>query len=359
MARIRGLEVHPVMDGVEVWRLGVAQMPVDEALQKELICLEGAVDLTRGRKSRWGRRGVRSLRPAYLDLEGFGRFKGLVVSRSATRLTRYLLQAARPTRGTVLGTWLQGRKLDEPSMAELGELLERAWLLGQDVEGMPLGRKLPKGGMALLPEGTDIRLARVTIEGQDWWLDRIHRPKTVCTAVVDRILTIGGHRVPQPLHLRRNAPGTWYGWYDGRLAGHAGAIEALPARLVDRIEEQGWMRAATEPLRPLADLEVRFLLRRPTLDDRPRKPASEVPSACGHPAILIPSTEPVPLVDPDGRPLDLPMVTDPAQALAVLGRSYNGRIYVPHAHCLDPYDVSCHATKAEWLMGVLPRCLAA
>ncbi len=359
MARIRGLEVHPVMDGVEVWRLGVAQMPVGEALRKELICLEGVVDFTRGRKSRWGQRGVRSLKPARLELEGFGRFKGLVVSRSATRLTRYLLQAARPTRGTVLATWLQGRALDEATMAELGELLERAWLMGQDVEGMPLGRRLPKGGMALLPEGTDIRLKRVTIEDQDWWMDRIHRPKTVCTAVVDRILTIDGHRVPQPLHLRRNAPGTWYGWYDGKLAGHSGSLEAVPARLLDRMEEQGWMRSTSEPLRPLADLEVRFLLRRPSLDDRPREPAPMVPKCCDQPAILIPTTEPVPLVDRRGRPLDLPMITDPADALSVLGRAYNGRIYVPHAHCLDPFDVNCHTGRAEWLMGVLPRCLAA
>ncbi len=359
MARIRGLEVHDVWEGVQVWRLGVAQMPVDEALEKDLISLEGSVELNRGRRSPWGRRGVRSLKPATLDLEGFGRLKGLVVSRSATRLTQYLLRAARPTKGTVLATWLQGRPFDEASMAELGELLERAWLMGQEVEGMPLGRKLPNGGMALLPEGTDIRLVRVTIGERDWWMDRIHRTGVVSAAVVDRYLTLGRHRVPQPLHLRRNPPGTWYGWYDGSQAGYAPSIEAIPARLLDRVEAQGWMRATTEPLRPLADLDVRFLLRRPSLDDRPRRPAAAVPAACTKPAILIPTTEPVPLVDHEGRPLDLPMITEPAEALAVLGRAYNGRIFVPHAHCLDPFDVSCRAGRAEWLMGVLPRCLAA
>ncbi len=359
MARIRGLEVHPVMEGVEVWQLNVAELPVDEALRRELICLEGSVDLTRGRKSPWGRRGMRSLTPATLDLDGFGRFRGLIVSRSATRLTQYLLRAARPTTGTVLATWLQSRALDEASMAELGELLERAWLMGRDVEGTPLGRSLPKGGLALLPEETDIRLTRVSISGRDWWLDRVHSPKTVCAAVVDRILTIDGHRVPQPLHLRRNPLGTWYGWYDGTRSGHAPTLDAVPTRLVDRVEEQGWMRAATEPLRPLADLDVRFLLRRPSLDDRPRAPAPAVPAACNHPAILIPTTDPVPLVDLGGRPLGIPMIVDPEEAFAVLGRTYNGRIYVPHAHCLDPFDVRCHATRTEWLMGVMPRCLAA
>lgn len=358
MARIRGLEVHPVEDGVEVWRLGVAQMPVDEALQMDLISLEGAVDLTRGRRSPWGRQGVRSLKPAILELERFDRFRGLVVSRSATRLARYLLRAARPTKGTALATWLQGRPFDEASMAELGELLERAWLMGQDVEGMPLGRRLPRGGMALLPESTDIRLVRVSIEGRDWWMDRVHTTGVVSAAVVDRFLTISGHRVPQPLHLRRNAPGTWYGWYDGMRSGHAPTLDAAPTRLLDRVEEQGWMRATTEPLRPLADLDVRFLLRRPSLDDRPRAPAPEVPRACGLPAILIQTSEPVPLVDPGGRPLDIPIITDPAEALAVLGRTFNGRLYVPHAHCLDPIDVRCHATRTEWLMGVMPRCLA-
>jgi hypothetical protein len=357
MARIRGLEVYPVTEGVEVWKLGVAQMPVDEALQKELVCLDGPVDLTRGRQSRWGRRGVRSLKVANLDLDGFGRFRGMVVARSGTRLIRYLLKAARPTRGTVLATWLQGRALGEASMAELGELLERAWLLGHDIEGMPLGRKLPKGGLALLPESTDIRLANVTIEGSDWWLDRIHSPGKVSAAVVDRIVTIGDHRVPQPLHLRRNLPGARYGWYDGVYAGHTSSLDAVPVRLLERVEEQGWMRAVADPLRPLADLEVRFLLRRPTLDERPRAVAPTPPKVCGHPAILIPATEPVPLIDPGGRALDVPLVTDPEEAFAVLGRAYNGRIYVPHAHCLDPFDVRCHATRAEWLVGVMPRCL--
>ncbi len=119
------------------------------------------------------------------------------------------------------------------------------------------------------------------------------------------------------------------------------------------------MRASTAPLRPLADLEVRFLVRKPTRQDRVEKLPAAPPPGCEHPAILIPSTEPVALVDAEGRPLDVPLITEPAEALAVLGRAYNGRIYVPHAHCLDPAEVPCGGSRSEWLVGVLPRCLAA
>ena len=359
MARIKGLVVHHVMEGVEVWERGTAQIPLQQAFEGELIGLDGPVQLNRGRPGRWGRRGIRELRVANLDLEGLGRIRGVVVSRSATRLTRYLLHAARPTRGTALGTWLQGRELNEGSMAELGELLEQAWLLGRDVEGTPLGRRLPKGGVALLSDSVELRLVRVTLEGRDWWLDRVHAVHTSCAAVQDRILTIDGHRVPQPLQVRSHGPMPLHGWYDGLRHGHAPSLDALPPCLVEQMDERGWMRAVKDPLRPLTDLEVRFMVRRPDSRERPHAPAPAPPPGCDHPAILVPSTDPVPLVDPGGRPLRVPIISDPEEAMAVLGRAYNGRIYVPHAHCLHPEDVRCGTGRSDWLVGVLPRCLAA
>ena len=358
MARIKGLEVHEVMEGVEVWQFGTAHIPLQQALDGELVGVTGPVALGRARPGRWGRRSIRELRVAALDMEGLGRIRGIVVSRSVTRLTRYLLRAARPTRGTALGTWLQGRDLDEASMAELGELLERAWLLGQDVQGTPLGRRLPKGGVALLPDTAELRLVRVTLEGRDWWLDRIHEATDVCAAVLDRFVGIGGHRVPQPLQLRRHGPAPLYGWFDGLRSGHVPSLDVLAPALRARFDDGAWMRAVREPLRPLADLEVRFLVRQPPLDDRPRVAASVLPPGCEHPAILVPSIEPIPLVDAGQRPLDVPVIDDAAEALAVLGRAYQGRIFVPHAHCLAPIDVSCHRSRAAWLVGVLPRCLA-
>jgi hypothetical protein len=358
MAKIKALMVHPVMEGVEVWEQGTAQLPLQQALEGELVSLEGAVALSRGRPGRWGRRGVRELRLASLDLEGLGRIRGVVVSRSATRLTRYLLRAARPTRRTVLATWLQERELNEASMAELGELLEQAWLLGRDVEGSPLSRRLPKGGLALLPDSAELSLAKVSIDGHDWWMNRIREPHTVCAVVQDRILTIGGHRIPQPLQIRRHGPMPLYAWYDGLRHGHASSLEALPPSMLERMDERGWMRSVTEPLRPLTDLELRFLVRRPSRNERPRHAASSVPPGCEHPAILMRSSEPVPLVGPGGRPLDVPIVDDPAEALAVLGRAYDSRIYVPHAPCLPPDEVPGRASRSEWLLGVLPSCLA-
>ncbi len=359
MAKIKGLVVHDVMEGVEVWELGTAQIPLQQAFDGELIGLDGPVQLNRGRPGRWGRRGIRELRVANLDLEGLGHIRGVVVSRSVTRLTRYLLGAARPTRNTVLRTWLQGRDLNEASMAELGELLEQAWLLGRDVQGTPLGRSLPRGGVALLTDSVELRLVRVTLDGREWWLDRVHTTNGSCAAVQDRILTIDGHRIPQPLQVRRYGPMPLYGWYDGLRHGHAQSLEALPQGFIEQLEERAWMRGVEDPLRPLSDLEVRFMVRRPDYRERPLAPATAPPPGCDHPAILVPSTEPVPLVDPGGRPLQVPIIADPAEAMAVLGRAYNGRIYVPHAHCLHPEDVRCASGRTDWLVGVLPRCLAA
>jgi len=358
MARIRGLEVHPVMDGVEVWKYGTARMPLERALRDDIVSLDGNVAVYLGRRQRRDRRGKMILPLAKLDLEGFGRIRGAVVARSATRLIRYLLQCGRPTRRTALGFWLDGRALDEASMAELGELLERAWLLGQDTDRTPLQRRLPHGGLALLPDTAELRLARVSLPDHDWWFHRIG-PKAVCSVVVDQRLGIAGHRIPQPLHLSCYGPGPWFSWFDGLRSGYCSALTDLPRTLLERFEGQGWMRVRKKPFRPLADLEVQFLLRRPPLSKRPQAPADRLPPGCGRPAILLPSSESVPLVDAERRPLDVPIITDPGEATAVLGRAYNGRIYVPHAHCLDPLDINFHRTRSEWLMGVLPRCLAA
>ncbi len=358
MPRIHALQIHPVMEGVDVWKLDTVSIPLERALMREYVGIGDPLEVDLGFGHRRGRRKGPELGLARLDLEGFDSFQGAVVARSATRLVRYLLQAARPTRGTALATWLAGRSLDEASMAELGELLERAWLLGHDIERTPLGRQLPSGGLALLRDTAQLRLDRIRIDGQDWWVDRVHG-HTMSSAVVDRRVTIAGYRIAQPLFVGRYGPGPWFSWYDGLRTGYSNSLDQLPPSLLERIEEQGWMRSVAEPRRPLTDLEVRFLVRRPNLDERPRQPAASIPAGCGHPAILIPSREPVPLVDEGGRPLDVPVIADPAEALAVLGRAYNGRIYIPHAHCLDPMEISFSNRKCEWLVGVLPTCLAA
>ena len=126
MARIKGMRVYPVDEGVEVWKLDTAKMPLEQTFSDGIIGLEGpgkvrlSIEATRRCRS-----STLNLHGARLDLQGFGRFRGVVAARSGSRLPRYLLRAARAPKGTVLHTWLGRRDLNEDALVELTELALR------------------------------------------------------------------------------------------------------------------------------------------------------------------------------------------------------------------------------------------
>ncbi len=168
---------------------------------------------------------------------------------------------------------------------------------------------------------------------------------------VERRVSRGGQRVPVVLRLRVDEDGGW-ACSDGHAFLQGEDVDDLPPRLRRLMDRQGTAVATSSvPLLPARDLRPMFLLKRPPASAwrAGRPPSSAPPSCASRPGLLLPSTGSVPLLDRDGRLLDLPLVSDPADAMAILVRTGPHGVYVPHGRPLDPRDVDLRGDR--WLIG--------
>jgi hypothetical protein len=103
-------------------------------------------------------------------------------------------------------------------------------------------------------------------------------------------------------------------------------------------------------MRPLHDLRPVFILRVPTLREIEEAggPATTPPTVAGAPAWMFDSTAPLRLLDRGGDLLDLPTITEPALAAAILVRCSAGTTYVPGNPPLHHRDLP---RRRGWLVG--------
>ncbi len=148
------------------------------------------------------------------------------------------------------------------------------------------------------------------------------------------VVVAGGHGTPHCL------------WYDGVRGGRGTFPASVPRSLLRRLETLG---------RPLADavpdplplpLDPVFLLRVPTddeaeaLESPEAAPALPAQPLCAAPLYMVDTRAPVAL------PPGLPIVDDPAAALAILARTHDG-IYVPEDAAIPGAPPAGHA---GWLI---------
>jgi hypothetical protein len=284
------------------------------------------------------------------------RFDGLLVGTRLASLTRYVRERYLFEPDTVLAE-LGGDSdgLDQRLSASLENAVQReGW---ENVEPWRRPREA-----ATLP-GVRYEVTGTTIAG----LHELHHRGATWMAAGGRgqveiqanvRLSFGEHAVPIRLRVVSSPDdGGEIAWFDGRRVGLASAQEELPGRLMEDLRRGGRAVADVgEQITPLADLEPMFLLRVPTARERARlggggdRPAPEV---AGRPGVLLPTDACVVLQDDRGRPLPLPLIVRPADAMAVLGRRAGNGAYVPGLDPVHWRDVRLEP-GVRWLVGLSP-----
>lgn len=356
MSLIRGFRRIHLRGSVGLWSLEDAQQPLSVVLDLPVVGLDRSPEVVLSPAD--GVRGYQrhdiTLRVARHQLRGGELVEGILNGRTASEVADVAFDLLEPAPGTELGRWLQASGLGDRAQVELG-----AWL--EDTRGdvmqrrrLRMGRRGPRRGFGLVPPDFEVDLQPIEL-GDDDWLFALddggeraivaeHRPR------------FGEHSVRQKLWAVQGGVASGLRWFDGRQVGFADGVEQLPAALRERLERRGRSERAPELRAALNDLEPLFLLRKPTTQEcRGVRPA-EVAPPIDTPAILISTMEPVRLLGLDERPIDVPIIADPAQALSILGRSFSDRIYVPHAPCVGRRHVRL-PDRPTWVVGVLPRCL--
>jgi hypothetical protein len=294
---------------------------------------------------------------------------GVIVARRIAAVADFLRRRYVPDVGTALRPWLLGEGAAERLDRLLG-LLETGDALLRNAEPWeerPELELVRPPGLAYEPSGMMHGLVPMLRRGACWFVlqesDRIE-------FALQSAIRIGGYDVPLELGATvARGSGIWT-WFDGRRTGLAGGQSAdLPAELRLRLEQGAVARSpGKEPFRPLADLRPRFVVVAPPADARrhaagaggsaPEAAGAPQPPPADRPALLLPSTAPLALLDARGEPLPLPVVAEPGAALDLLRRTSATGIYVPHADPCDPRDLGYRPSGSSWV-GVDPWPLSA
>jgi hypothetical protein len=281
------------------------------------------------------------------------RFRGLVRIRESDRAPAWIRKHLLPQPGTALSRWLREQldgavppewtRVGQRALSTLTRPLGRADLDLGDVTVVNGFRGLYSTG----PAGC-FEFERVAIGGRSL----LSRTVTLGLEVrLARRLAGRDGRVPVVLRLRIASDGACC-WYDGRSFGLCDDIGELPRPLRKLLDARGTaFDHGVVPMRPLTDLRPRFLLKPPSRRalEMAGGPSSSPPLCADRPALLYPSTDPLPLLDSAGGLVGLPTITDPAEAAAILVRSSDRKVYVPGAPPLDPRDLDLR--PSGWLVG--------
>ena len=284
------------------------------------------------------------------------RFEGLLVGTRLASLTRYVRERYLFEPDTVLAE-LGGDPdgLEERLAASLENAVQReGW---ENVEPWRRPREA-----ATLP-GIRYEVTGTTIAGLR---ELHHRGGTWMVAGgfgrvevhAKQRLQFGRHSVPiRPRVVSSSDEGGDIGWFDGRRVGLAPSLHDLPGRLLEDLRRSG--RAVVDRadlITTLADHRPMFLLRVPTTRERARLgTGSDQPSpeAASRPGVLLPSESCVALQDDQGQPLPLPVIDEPAEAMAVLSRRAGSDAYVPGLEPVHWKDVRLEP-GVRWLVGLSP-----
>ncbi len=356
MSLTRGYRRIPLRGTVELWALEDAEQRLAVVLDQPVVGLDRSPEVVLSSPDDPGgyHRHDITLRPARHQLRGGEAVEGILVGRSASEVAEVAFDLLEPAPGTELGRWVRATAQGDRARVELG-----AWL--EDCRGdvhqrrrLRMGRRGPRRGFGVLPRDYTVELQPLELGDDDWLFaldDGSER-----AVVAEHRPRFGEHSVRQKLWVAQGGTGCAMRWFDGRQTGLADSVDEIPAALRERLEHSGRCERAPELRAALADLEPLFLLRKPTSQECRRAQGDPLAPPIATPAILISTMEPVRLLGLDERPLDIPVIADPAQVLAILGRSFSDRIYVPHAPCAGVRHVRL-PDRPTWVVGVLPRCL--
>ena len=281
------------------------------------------------------------------------RFRGLVRIRKVRSASTWMRRLLVPRPRTSLASWLHEEGIDPAadgwermarrSLSRLrDELTSPPYVAGEAtvVAGFPGVYATGRDGcyeVRRIEIGDRRLLARSWIYGLELRLER-------------RVSTPSG-RVPVVLRLRLSED-SGCSWYDGRSFGVCDLPDDVPTALRALLEARGTAYDHGETsMRPLGDLRPRFLVRTPTRRELAAAggPSGSLPACASAPAFVHASTEPLPLLQVDGTLWDIPTVTDPAQAAAILARCSERTVYVPSAPPIRDPDLDLSGPR--WRVG--------
>ncbi len=355
MSLMRGLRRVPLGETVELCCLEDARLPLSVALDLPVTGLDRQPELTLSPdEDAGGYHRTITLRTARHKLRGGGLVEGVLIGGTAAEVADAAFRLFEPAPGTELGRWTDANELGDGGRVALGKWLER-WHGDVDPRRRwPLGRRGPRRGYGVVPPGFLPDLQPLELGDEDWFFERADEEGRA--VVAEHRPRFGEHRVRQKLWAIREHRADGVRWFDGRQSGIVEDVEQLPPALRERLERSGRCEPDPELRGALTDLEPLFLLRKPTERECHRVRVDDVAPRLGTPAILISTMEPVRLLGLDERPVDVPVIAEPAQALSILGRCFSGRIYVPHAPCAGRRHIRL-PDQPTWVVGALPRCL--
>lgn len=169
-------------------------------------------------------------------------------------------------------------------------------------------------------------------------------------------MQVGKHRIPRERFVVLHGQDAGTPWFDGLRFGVSEQLDSLPPALRARLDRAGVPCALSDrQVAPIADLAPAFLLRVPTTGEASRlgRKVGPPPDSARCAGFILDSRAPVALHAADGTPLEVPLIVDPAEAMAVLARVGAGLTYVPHTHPADMRDVVLSAA-GQWRIGTVP-----
>jgi hypothetical protein len=300
--------------------------------------------------------GAARLKRGWFEFEfegpmGRGRQEGMLRVRDVAEFPKWILRNHRPVRGTALYRYLRSMGA-APADGKWDARSEAAVRRIPQVVDLSMGTSLIPGFPGVYVTGDDgcEEMRLLEVPGPQ----PVYAPNASPTIeiTVERRVGGGNYRIPVVQRLRFGPGGEWT-CHDGRDFLYGESLADLPPRLEALMNSKGtaWEPTAVR-MRPSADLTPMFLLRCPSMADvaRTRGDVIAPPAVAARPALLYPTTDPLPLLDAGGDLLGLPIVDAPEAALAILARCPARGVYVPSSPPLDPRDV--HRSGARWLAGV-------
>ena len=361
MPRLIAFETIHDDEDAECLRITSTHLPIETLFDEGVCSFEDGVNRQRRRRRTpisWEAPTVPpSLRTGIFILRLGGRevrFRGHVRIRNPDRAPEWLEEHAVPRPGTAVWRWLRG-VVDGPVEPEWNRANRSA--LSQ-LRGLLGGPACEAGEIAVV---NNFRGLYSTGPGGCYEFERVDaggRSLLARTPTFGLEIRLGrrlaGPAGPVPIVQRlRISSGGACSWYDGRSFGVCDDIDDLPPALRTLLSARGTAFDHDDtPMRPMGDLRPRFLLKPPSRRavQGAGGPGAEPPGWMNYPALLFPSTDPLPLLDPTGELIGLPVIADPAEAAAVLIRSSSGTVFVPGTPPQDFRDLNLRLSG--WLVGV-------
>ncbi len=364
MCKLKALVVEEQWGGGSLMRASTLHLPLSTIADRRLVSLGRQVPIsTTSRRYeadapyhqvRLGKHAIR--------IDGEVRtWTGFTLALGASMLVEFLRRrVAWEVQGTALDSWRRemGLEVGDELYTLLATIFERRALLGLCMRADNLALPPLPAGHWVLQGAFDLDLSVQVQRGRTWRCVHDHSAPIAVTAT--RPVQVGKHRLDLPIQAVFHHDEGRICWWDGQRFGFCRDLDALPAQLAHALEKHGEPKPARwDQLRPAQDLMPRFLLRIPSRSEARalRRQRGTVPCGAAAPALLEPLGSTVPLLSSSGELLGIPVVDDPADAMAILRRTPGGRAYNPHADPIHPDDVDL-GRWPSWRIACLPNLVA-